>query len=68
VNTLKPGDRVRLTSRNRHPLYRAGDKGVVLRGQHDLYFDSCDFYVTMDKARLPGTFVIFTEGEIELDE
>jgi hypothetical protein len=66
--TLKVGDRVRVTSRNRVKGYQPGDKGVVLEGP-TAYAGSSDtsYIVAMDKDGPGVTSTIFAADEIEPD-
>jgi hypothetical protein len=64
---LKPGDRVRVTSRNRMHGYQPGDKGVVLRqivaGPSGAYY----YVVAMDEGSPSQSGVVFSDDEIEPD-
>jgi hypothetical protein len=64
---LKPGDRVRVTSRNRMHGFQPGDKGVVLReivaGPSGAYY----YVVAMDKGSSSQSGVVFSDDEIESD-
>jgi hypothetical protein len=64
---LKPGDRVRVTNRNRMHGYQPGDKGTVLReltaGPSGAYY----YVVAMDKDDLSKSGVVFSDDEIEPD-
>ena len=60
-----PGDRVRVTERNRVEGYRPGDKGTVYRIE---VASRCTLYhVTMDKDGAQAAPVLFTADEIEPD-
>jgi hypothetical protein len=64
---LKPGDCVRVTTRNRMHGYKPGDKGVVLReiiaGPSGAFY----YVVAMDKDTLSTSGVVFSDDEIEPD-
>jgi hypothetical protein len=64
---LKPGDRIRVTVRNRMHGYHPGDKGSVLR--EVTYGPSGAFYyvVEMDKDAPSNSGVVFADDEIEPD-
>ena len=64
---LKPGDRVRLTSANRLPGYRPGDRGTVVRTSPPASTSVPYFIVAMDKYRPRTGRVVFTGHEIEPD-
>jgi hypothetical protein len=64
---LKPGDRVRVTVRNRMPGYQPGDKGTVMR-ETEVGPNRQRYYtVAMDKDDPSQSWAVFTEDEIELD-
>jgi hypothetical protein len=64
---LKPGDRVRVTSRNRMHGYMPGDKGVVLREVITGPSGTSYFVVAMDKGSPSHSGVVFSDDEIEPD-
>jgi hypothetical protein len=64
---LKPGDRVRVTVRNRMAGYQPGDKGTVLRVSESAAGGERYYCVAMDKDDATHTGAVFTEGEIEPD-
>jgi hypothetical protein len=64
---LKPGDRVRVTVRNRSHGYQPGDKETVLRAFVGSANGNVFYSVVMDKDKLTITGAIFTEDEIEPD-
>jgi hypothetical protein len=65
---LKPGQRVRVTVRNRIAGFQPGDTGMVLHAATRGAIGERFFLVAMDKGELDSTGVIFTEGEIEPEE
>ncbi len=64
---LKPGDRVRVTSRNRMAGYHPGDKGSVLRVSTASATGAHYYVVAMDKDDPAKSGVVFAEDEIEAD-
>src|SRR5579884_2906238 len=64
---LKPGDRVRLTARNRLYGYQPGDTGTVLRQVTADASGTRYYLVRPDKKGPAGTVAIFTSAEIETD-
>ena len=64
---LKPGDRVRVTVRNRMYGYHPGDKGTVLREAVAGPSGARYYVVAMDKDDTTKSGVVFTADEIELD-
>ena len=67
THMLKPGDRVRVTTRCPMHGYQAGDKGTVRHGPKLSSDGTLRYYhVAMDKD-LRGRLIVFTEGEIEPD-
>jgi len=65
---LKPGDRVRLKTRNCVPVYYPGDKGTVTNGPKCHLGAEAPYYlVTMDKDGGVSE-TVFNAGEIEPDE
>jgi hypothetical protein len=64
---LKPGDRVRLTVRNRMHGYQPGDKGVVERELAAGPSGTRYYLVRMDKDDPTRSGVVFTDDEIEPD-
>jgi hypothetical protein len=66
-NSIKPGDRVRLTRFLRITDYRPGDTGRVSHGPIPSGTGSAYFLVRMDgdKSNLPG--VVLSHDEVELD-
>jgi hypothetical protein len=64
---LKPGDRVRVTVRNRMAGYLPGDKGTVLRVSEASISGAHYFTVAMDKDDPTNSGVVFAEDEIEPD-
>jgi hypothetical protein len=64
---LKPGDRIRITARNRTHGYQPGDKGTVLRVSELVTTGSPYYTAAMDKDDPDHTGVVFAEGEIEPD-
>lgn len=64
---LKPGDRVRVTDRNRVQGYEAGDKGMVQAvASIPAIGDQLHYQVAMDRDG-GMTRAVFTAEEIELD-
>jgi hypothetical protein len=64
---LKPGDRVRVTDRNRVQGYQAGDKGMVQTlANIPAIGDQLHYEVAMDRDG-GVTRAVFTAEEIELD-
>jgi hypothetical protein len=64
---LKPGDRVRVTERNRVQGYEAGDKGMVQAvASSPAIGDQLHYQVAMDRDGGVSR-VVFTAEEIELD-
>jgi hypothetical protein len=64
---LKPGDRVRVTDRNRVQGYGVGDKGMVQAvASIPAIGDQLHYQVTMDRDG-GVTRAVFTAEEIELD-
>ena len=63
----KPGDRVRVTSRNQVRGYRPGDRGTVTQGPTTPTNGEPFYRVLMDKDSTTST-VVFTAGEVEADE
>ncbi len=66
-NEIKPGDRVRLTVRTRQPIFRPGDKGVVIEGPNTSPGGEDYFVVQMDDGPVTHPLV-FMGDEIERDE
>jgi hypothetical protein len=66
VLVLKPGDRVRVTSWIRVPMYQERDKGTVTSGPHPYPSGATYYRVTMDKTAPVGA-IIFLPDEIEAD-
>jgi hypothetical protein len=64
---LKPGQRVRVTPRNRMTGYLPGDKGTVLRVSSAGTTGERSYVVEMDKDDPAHSGVVFTEDEIEPD-
>ena len=65
---LKPGDRVRLTSANRLPGYRPGDRGTVVGVVPNPVGGSLPCYaVAMDKNSPSAVPALLAEDEIEPD-
>ena len=65
---LKPGDRVRLTSANRLPGYRPGDRGTVVGVVPNPVGGSLPCYaVAMDKNSPSAVPALLAEDEIEAD-
>jgi hypothetical protein len=67
MGELKPGDRVRVTTRSRMYDYRPSDKGTVLRASVSAATGERNYTVAMDKDGPDATGGIFAEGEIEAD-
>ena len=63
---LKPGDRVRVTTRCRLSGYRPGDKGTVLEGPPAGAADP-SYVVAMDKDGPGSTTTVFGADDIEPD-
>lgn len=64
---LKPGDRVRVTERNRVQGYQAGEKGMVQAvASIPAIGDQLHYQVAIDRDDGVGR-VVFTAEEIELD-
>ncbi|HWG48002.1 MAG TPA: hypothetical protein VN688_34885 [Gemmataceae bacterium] len=64
---LKPGDRVRLTTRNCVPVYYPGDKGTVTNGPKcHLGAEDPYYLVTMDKDG-GDSETVFNVEDIEPD-
>ena len=67
-DALKPGDRVRLTSANRLPGYRPGDRGTIVGVVPNPVGDRLPCYTAaMDKNSPSATPALFAEDEIEPD-
>jgi hypothetical protein len=64
---LQPGDRIRVTIRNRMAGYQPGDKGTVLRVATSATTGERYYTVAMDKDNLTMSGAVFTEDEIEAD-
>ena len=64
---LKPGDRVRVTVRNRMPGYQPGDKGTVMRETEVGPSRQRYYTVAMDKDDPAKGGVVFRFDEIEPD-
>ena len=65
---LKPGDRVRVTSRSHTRGYQVGDKGTVLEGPStQTGAGDPSYVVAMDKDGPSSTTIVFTADEIEAD-
>jgi hypothetical protein len=64
---LKPGQRVRVTVRNRMAGYQPGDKGTVLRSSASDTTGERYYSVAMDKDDPTASGAVFTESEIEPD-
>jgi hypothetical protein len=64
---LKPGDRVRLTTRQRTRDCQPGDTGMVLRELYTSPKGTCYYLVRMDKDEPGKTGVVCTADEIEPD-
>jgi hypothetical protein len=64
---LQPGDRVRVTIRNRMAGCRPGDKGTVLRASVSAATGGRYYTVAMDKDGPGHNGAVFTEGEVEAD-
>ena len=63
--SLKPGDRVHITSRNRMAGYQAGDRGTITRASTSAANGRHYYTVAMDKDDPTHTGAVFTEGEID---
>jgi hypothetical protein len=63
---LKPGDRVRVTVRNRMAGYQPGDKGRILGGPH-VPLGGHPYYLVAMETSMTGRPVVFMEEEIEPD-
>jgi hypothetical protein len=63
--TLRVGDRVRVTGENRIPGFRPDDKGTVF-GVYTIPDGAC-YRVAMDRDGPSARTVIFAEEEIEAD-
>jgi hypothetical protein len=66
-NAIKPGERVRLTVRNRQPIFQPGDRGTVLSGPHTSPGGEDYYVVRMDEGPADRS-LIFMSDEIERDE
>ena len=67
-DALKPGDRVRLTSANRLPGYRPGDRGTIVGVVPNPVGGNLPSYiVAMDKNSPSTAPTLFAEDEIEPD-
>jgi hypothetical protein len=64
---LNPGERVRLTVRNRMHGYQPGDKGLMLRELAAGPGGTRYYLVRMDKDDPTKSGVVFTDDEIEPD-
>ena len=65
---LKPGDHVRLTSANRLPGYRPGDRGTVVGVVPNPVGGNLPSYtVAMDKNSPSAVPALLAEDEIEAD-
>ena len=64
---LKPGQRVRVTVRNRVTRYQPGDTGTVLRSSVSATGER-SYTVAMDLDDPAGSGAVFAEGEIEADD
>jgi hypothetical protein len=65
---LKPGQRVRVTVRNRVAHYQPGDTGTVLRSSVSPTTGKRHYTVAMDMDDPAASGAIFAEGEIEADD
>jgi hypothetical protein len=65
---LKPGQRVRVTVRNRMSGYQPGDKGSVPREVADGPSGTHYYVVAMDKDDPTKSGVVFSDDEIEADD
>jgi hypothetical protein len=65
---LKPGQRVRVTVRNRVARYHPGDTGIVLREVADGPSGTRYYVVAMDKDDPTKSGVVFSDDEIEADD
>jgi hypothetical protein len=65
---LKPGQRVRVTVRNRVARYQPGDTGTVLRSSVSPATGERYYTVAMDIDDPAATGVVFAEHEIEADD
>jgi hypothetical protein len=66
-HSLKPGERIRVTVRNRMAGYQPGDKGMVMREVAEGPSGTRYYVVAMDKDDAQKTGVVFSDDEIELD-
>jgi hypothetical protein len=67
MSAPKPGDRVRLTTRDFEPNYFQGDIGTVESGPHPIPSGGFYYVVTMEKdGPAPGP-TSFIADEIEVD-
>ncbi len=66
-NPFKPGDRVRVTIRNRMAGYRPGHKGTVLQASSVGMTGERYYTVAMDKDDPTHSGAVFAEDEIEAD-
>jgi hypothetical protein len=66
ANALKPGERIRLTTKVREGGYRAGDRGIVLSGDQANESGWLSYYVRMEGQPM-GAWTRFTNEEIERD-
>jgi hypothetical protein len=64
---LKPGDRVRVTVRNRVARYQPGDKGTVLRESTSSMRGERSYTVAMDKDDPAQRGAVFRFDETEPD-
>jgi hypothetical protein len=65
--SLKPGESIRVTVRNRMAGYQPGDKGTVMREVADGPSGTRYYVVAMDKDDPQKTGVVFSDDEIEPD-
>lgn len=65
---LKPGDRVRLTTRDFEPDHRRDDTDIVESGPHRIPGGGFFYVVRMEKPTGPGEVgIILREDDIEFD-
>jgi hypothetical protein len=64
---LKPGQRVRVTVRNRVARYQPGETGTVLRSSVSVT-GKRSYTVAMDMDDPAASGAVFAEGEIEADD
>jgi hypothetical protein len=65
---LQPGQRVRVTVRNRVARYQPGDTGTVLRSSVSPTTGERHYTVAMDLDDPAASGAVFAEGEIEADD